>query len=294
MSTTKNPVVTEKRLRFLVWASLISQILIVVTGGAVRLTGSGLGCPTWPKCTDDSLVNVPEMGIHGVIEFTNRLLTFVLLLIALLTVWITFRLSNGRKIRLTSVFLVLGIFLQAVIGGISVLMQLNPWIVGLHFVVSGLMIALASLQLWRTYAPKLSQAGKFEFPLSRSISLVGSIAVLVGVIVTGSGPHAGDADTPRNGLDTSLWQHYHSYPAYLTLALAITQLLLVRKRDVDGYASRLTFWLVVCAVLQAIVGVAQARLGVPVVLVIIHMTLASVFISLISFQVLVNPRKVER
>lgn len=291
MATILNRLVTESRLRFLVWASLVSQILIVVTGGAVRLTGSGLGCPTWPSCTDDSLVNVPEMGIHGVIEFTNRLLTFVLLIIAVLTVWFALKLANGRKVRITAFLLVAGIFLQAVIGGISVLMQLNPWVVGLHFDVSGLMIALASVQLWRTYNPIVSIPGTYEVFLAKAIAIVGSIAVLVGVVVTGSGPHAGDADTPRNGLDTSLWQHYHSYPAYLTLALALTLLLLVRKRDVDGYASRIVFWIVVCAILQAIVGVAQARLGLPVGLVIVHMTLASIFISLLTFVVLSTSRK---
>lgn len=279
---------SEQKLRFLVWASLISQILIVVTGGAVRLTGSGLGCPTWPSCTADSLVNVPEMGIHGVIEFANRLLTFVLLLIAALTLVLAIKLNNNRRIRVTSIVLVFGIFLQAVVGGISVLMQLNPWIVGLHFVISGVMIAIASVQLWRTYAPVVTPQSRIEFTLSRFIALVGSIAVFIGVVVTGSGPHAGDAATPRNGLDTTLWQHFHSYPAYLVLALALVQLFLVRRRDVDGYASRITFWSVVCLVTQAVIGVAQARLGLPVQLVIIHITLASAFISLLAFQVLVS------
>jgi cytochrome c oxidase assembly protein subunit 15 len=278
---------SEPRMRFLVWASLISQILIVVTGAAVRLTGSGLGCPTWPSCTEDSIVNVPEMGIHGVIEFGNRLLTFVLLLIAAVTLLFAFYLHANRKIRITSIGLVLGIFVQAVVGGISVLMQLNPWIVGLHFIISGVMIAIASVQLWRTYSPVISNFNRSEFVLSRSIATIGSIAVVIGVLVTGSGPHAGDAATPRNGLDTSLWQHYHSYPGYVTLALCLIQLVLVRRRDVDGYASRLTFWAVVCLIGQAVVGVAQSRLGLPVQLVIIHITLAAVFISLMSFQVLV-------
>jgi len=279
---------SEQRLRILVWASLISQILIVVTGGAVRLTGSGLGCPTWPSCTADSLVNVPEMGIHGVIEFANRLLTFVLLLIAALTLVLAIKLNNNRRIRVTSIVLVFGIFLQAVVGGISVLMQLNPWIVGLHFVISGVMIAIASVQLWRTYSPVVTPHSRIEFTLSRLIASVGSIAVFIGVVVTGSGPHAGDAATPRNGLDTTLWQHFHSYLAYLVLALALVQLYFVRRRDVDGYASRITFWSVVCLVAQAVIGVAQARLGLPVQLVIIHITLASAFISLLAFQVLVS------
>lgn len=283
-------IITESRLRFLVWASLVSQILIVVTGAAVRLTGSGLGCPDWPTCIDENLVTVPEMGIHGVIEFANRMLTFVLLLIAALALVAAMRLHAGRRIRLTAWLLVFGIFLQAVVGGISVLTKLNPWVVGLHFIISALMIAVASVQLWRTYSPIVTPFFRAEYLLSRSIALTGSLAVVVGVLVTGSGPHAGDAATPRNGLDTSLWQHYHSYPAYLTIALAIFQLILVRRRDVDGYASRLTFWAVLCLVAQAVVGVAQSRLGLPIELVLIHIALASTFISLMSFQILVYKR----
>lgn len=275
--------VTEPRLRVLVWASLISQILIVVTGAGVRLTGSGLGCPTWPLCTADSLVNVPEMGIHGVIEFGNRLLTFVLLLIALLTLAATVVLGKSRRLRVTSSLLIFGIFVQAVVGGISVLANLNPWIVGLHFVISGLMIALASLQLWRTYTPVISAFTSLEKFLARVLLVSGSLTVLIGVVVTGSGPHAGDADTPRNGLDPELWQHYHSYPGYLTLAVGLVLLYLVRRRDVDGYAGRLTFWATLCLLAQAITGVAQSRLGLPVGIVIIHVTLASVFISLLAF-----------
>lgn len=281
-----NPVlrlVTEQRLRVMVWASLISQILIVVTGGAVRLTGSGLGCPTWPSCTEDSLVNVPEMGIHGLIEFGNRLLTFVLLLIAVLTLVAAIALGKSRKLRSTSVWLIFGIFLQAVVGGISVLANLNPWIVGLHFVISGFMIAVATLQMWRAYKPEISPFPKVETRLARLLLLAGSLTVLVGVVVTGSGPHAGDAATPRNGLDAELWQHYHSYPAYVSLALALVLLFIVRRRDVDGYASRLVFWTTLCLLAQAVTGIVQSRLGLPVQIVIVHLTLASIFISLLTF-----------
>lgn len=281
-----NPVlrlVTEQRLRVMVWASLISQILIVVTGGAVRLTGSGLGCPTWPSCTEDSLVNVPEMGIHGLIEFGNRLLTFVLLLIAVLTLVAAIALGKSRKLRSTSVWLIFGIFLQAVVGGISVLANLNPWIVGLHFVISGFMIAVATLQMWRTYQPDISSFPNVETRLARLLLLAGSLTVLVGVVVTGSGPHAGDAATPRNGLDAELWQHYHSYPAYVSLALALILLFIVRRRDVDGYASRLVFWTTLCLLAQAVTGIVQSRLGLPVQIVIVHLTLASIFISLLTF-----------
>lgn len=274
----------ETTLRVFAWASVISEILIVVTGGGVRLTASGLGCPTWPLCTEESLVNVPEMGIHGIIEFGNRLLTFALLLIAVVF-FVSALVSRGsRKVLSTSIWLIVGIFLQAIVGGISVLTNLNPWVVGLHFVISAAMIAVAAIQLWRVYSPVVSESTALESRLSNLFILFATSALLVGIVVTGSGPHAGDVDAPRNGLSPELWQHIHSYPAYLALALGLVLLIIVRKRDVDGYASRLVFWSVVTMIAQAAVGIAQSRMGLPVGLVIIHMTLAAVLAALVTLQ----------
>lgn len=274
----------EKSFRVLAWASLISEILIVATGGAVRLTASGLGCPTWPNCTPDSLVTVPEMGIHGLIEFGNRLLTFVLLAVALSFVVASIRVRNGRKVLSTGIWLIAGIFLQALVGGITVLTKLNPWVVGLHFVISAAMIAIASLQIWRVYEPTTTVSARGEKTLSLALVLFGTIAILVGIVVTGSGPHAGDYAAPRNGLDSELWQHFHSYPAYIALAIAIFLLGKTRRRDVDGYASRLTFWTLVVLLVQAVVGVAQARLGLPIGLVLLHIGLAATLAALLTLQ----------
>ena len=281
----------ETGLRVLAWASVISEILIVVTGGAVRLTASGLGCPTWPNCTADSLVTVPEMGIHGVIEFANRLLTFALLLIAVLFLVAAVFSRGTRKVLVTAIWLIAGIFLQAVVGGISVLTQLNPWVVGLHFVISSAMISIAALQLWRVYSPSITSSNGSERRLSSLLIVAGSVAILIGIVVTGSGPHAGDLKAPRNGLNSELWQHYHSYPAYIALGLGLILLWMVRGRDVDGFASRLVFWTVFALAAQACVGIAQARLGLPVALVLVHMTLASIFVALLTLQRLALRRK---
>lgn len=277
-------------LKIFVWASLFSQIVIVITGGAVRLTGSGLGCPTWPTCTSESLVTVPAMGLHGIIEFTNRMLTFVLLVIAGLTLWFSF-LTSERKIRFSAIALIGGIFLQAVIGGISVLDKLNPWIVGLHFLVSAVMIGIASNQLWNLYDPQVTTATESERTVSTFLTWFGGLAIVIGVLVTGSGPHAGDAATRRNGLNSELLQHYHSWPAYIALALAIYLLVKVRRRDVDGISSRLVFWTTATIVLQALVGVAQARLGLPIWMVLVHLSLASVLVSLITLQAISLKKK---
>jgi cytochrome c oxidase assembly protein subunit 15 len=231
------------------------------------------------------------MGIHGVIEFANRLLTFALLLIAV-SFLVAAVLSRGtRKVLSTAIWLIVGIFLQAIVGGISVLTQLNPWVVGLHFVISSAMISVAAIQLWRVYSPTVTPSISAERRLSSVLIIAGSAAILIGIVVTGSGPHAGDLKAPRNGLDSELWQHYHSYPAYIALGLGLILLWMVRRRDVDGFASRLVFWTFFALAAQACVGIAQARLGLPVALVLVHMTLASIFVALLTLQRLALRRK---
>ena len=286
----------KTKLRIYVWLSLVSQVLIVVTGGAVRLTASGLGCPEWPMCTEESLVTVPEMGIHGVIEFGNRLLTFVLVIIALLTFVTVFRNARrGRGLRQPAALLLAGIPAQAVLGGITVWTNLNPWVVGLHFVLSGVLIAFAALLLFRAYQPNVAPVTEFRWRLAPAIAIVGWLTVLIGVMVTGAGPHSGDAESPRNGLDLELWQHFHSYPGYLLLALVATQFVLTVRTNrelFESWQSRVSTLLLITVILQAAIGVAQARLGVPAALVAIHMFLASVAIALISLQWLVTSGKV--
>lgn len=342
--------VAPARLRLFVWLSLATQILIVVTGGLVRLTGSGLGCPTWPKCTDDSLVSTQEMGIHGIIEFGNRLLTFVLLIVALLTFIVVVRraelagqltaptlaffggvalfivglvvhnflglgpeaiatftaslavmLAFGgivvrRAKRLEPAGLVwpafllgAGIILQAVVGGITVLTGLNSWIVGLHFVISMFLIALAALLVWRALPKPSGEIAPLNARLAPLTVVIGLITTLVGVVVTGAGPHAGDAATPRNGLDLEIWQHYHSYPGYLLLALIALQLgsqYLATRSLWKDLGTRILTILMVVTITQAAIGIIQSRLGVPEFLVAAHMLGAAVLAGLISFQFL--------
>ena len=344
---------SPKRLRLFVWLSLATQILIVVTGGLVRLTGSGLGCPTWPKCTDESLVSTSEMGIHGVIEFGNRLLTFVLLIVALLTFSTILRVLADRTQLLSLVYgffgfvalfvvglalavrsldglsismlaaaslgglataasfamfarkkdpkgltlpsfgLGFGIILQAVVGGITVVTKLNSWIVGIHFLISSLLIALASLLVFRALPKAASEVSPSARALSVPTIVVGAVAIVVGVLVTGAGPHAGDALTPRNGLDLEIWQHYHSYPGYLMLGLIASQLFLQTRHtgfSIANLATRSLMLLLGVTILQALVGVAQARMGVPEYLVALHMLGAAVLSSMLTFQYLALAR----
>jgi cytochrome c oxidase assembly protein subunit 15 len=288
------------RLKAYVWASLASQILIVVTGGLVRLTGSGLGCPTWPKCTDESFVSVPEMGIHGLIEFGNRLLTFVLVIIAGLTFIVIRRTAKSLRFGLTwpAVLLILGIIAQALLGGVTVLTGLNSWVVGAHFLVSGVLISIASILVWRVYSPKHDPISYPSVLLAWPIFVVGWVTVIVGVVVTGAGPHAGDAATPRNGFDLETWQHYHSWPAYLMTALVLISLLLawrsVPTSQWSNPAVKSLGVLLVVSIIQGVLGVVQANMGVPALLAGVHMLGASLIISLLAFQLLSLRSKYQR
>jgi cytochrome c oxidase assembly protein subunit 15 len=285
------PTAIDARVRFLAWASLVIQTVLIATGGAVRLTGSGLGCPTWPQCTAGSLINTPEMGIHGVIEFANRALTGVLVLIAILVFVSVLRMRVERRdLFVLTLLQGLSIPLQAVIGGISVLTGLNPYIVGVHFVVSILLVLLTSMLVYRVYyGPRGSVRAMpaWYLVLAHGTTLFVAVTVIMGILTTGSGPHAGDAHTPRNGLDTDLLQHVHSWPAYATLAG--TLLLAIGAFRLASAPPRLRRFVVILLaveVVQIAVGITQARLGLPEVLVALHMVLAGMLVGAMTAVVL--------
>ncbi|HEY8912995.1 COX15/CtaA family protein [Lacisediminihabitans sp.] len=284
----------DRRVRVLGWLSLLFQVVLVGTGGAVRLTASGLGCPTWPRCTADSFVTTPELGIHGIIEFTNRMLTFVLVLVAIAAFLSVVRMRRERRdLFWLSLSLGLGIPAQAIIGGISVLTGLNPYVVGMHFVVSISLVAIATVFVYRIRfgeRPPARTVPRWLTGLTFFTVVVVAITVVVGVLTTGSGPHAGDNSddkhlAPRNGLNPEILQHVHSWPAYLTVALtmAILASAIVLRL---GRLRAAAIGLLAVEALQVIVGVSQARLGLPELLVGIHMVLACVLVAGITTAVL--------
>jgi len=255
--------------------SLVMNILIVVTGGLVRLTGSGLGCPTWPRCSEDSYVSHPQLGIHGAIEFGNRLFTLVLVIAAALTfVSAVLYREDGRPrrdLRWLAAGLALGIPLQGVIGGISVLTQLNPYVVGLHLLLSMVLIALAVWLVRKTW--HFTPAGVSAVPLvaTRVTFVLMWLAVWFGTLVTGSGPHAGDENAPRNGLDGMLLTRLHTSMVYATVAASVVCFLLLRSRAV--------LLLLLVEMVQVGIGVAQYQLGLPIWLVALHLLGASLAIA---------------
>lgn len=270
---------SPRMVRGLALASLASQIGIVVTGGAVRLTGSGLGCPTFPRCTAESYVNTPEYGIHGFIEFGNRLLTFVLAGIALATlVAVLLQRPRRRDLVEPAVVLFLGIPIQALIGGITVLTELNPWVVMLHFVASAALVGVATVLVRRTREPAgpvRLVGGPVAGPWLRRYAwvVVGVtyVVIYLGTIVTGSGPHAGDEMAVRTGLDPESVSQLHVDVVFLLLGLTVGLWFAARAAGSPGRLARVTAILLGVELAQGVIGFSQYFTGLPIVLVGLHM-----------------------
>lgn len=250
-------------------ANLVANIGIVVTGAAVRLTGSGLGCPTWPRCTDASYVAHGELGMHGAIEFGNRLLTFALTAVAIACFLAALGARHRRATRLSFV-IGLGIPLQAVIGGITVLTDLNPWIVAGHFLLSMAIIMVCVALLDELRSPARGTAPAVPRALAWATLACGWVVLYLGTVVTGAGPHAGDTDSPRNGLDPSTVSHLHAWSVYALVGLTVA-LLVVALRGGHAWLARVTGIVLLIEVLQGVLGWVQYWLDLPVGLVALHM-----------------------
>ncbi|MFJ4996761.1 heme A synthase [Microbacterium sp. NPDC088619] len=324
-----------RALRVFAWLSFLAQTIIIGTGGAVRLTGSGLGCSEWPLCTPESLVPIyADQGIHGIIEFGNRVMTGVVGIIALAVLLLVLARVGGRllvfsalrfaaagiaaaiitfvivsllslpatpfamgalliaviaamvrSLRLTTErrdlvalawIVLLGVVAQALVGGITVLTGLNPFIVGFHYVSSLLLVCVTAAFLVRLYGqpgPRERAVPKWFAILSHVTGLALAVTIVFGVLTTGSGPHSGDADVLRHGFDATVLAHVHAWPGYVLAALVATL-------TISAWVLRLEprKWLLVLVLailVQVGVGIWQARTGLPPLLVGIHMVLAS-------------------
>jgi cytochrome c oxidase assembly protein subunit 15 len=266
-------------LRPMALASLIANIALVVTGAAVRLTDSGLGCPTWPRCTDQSYTTTPAMGVHGVIEFGNRLLGFVLaaiVIVCFVSAWLQ------RPRRRSTVLLALGVALgvpgQGVVGGITVLTNLNPWVVGLHFLLSMALIA-GAYALWR----RAAEGDGAPVPLvpaplrhlARLTAVTSAAVILLGVVVTGSGPHSGDHGAKRNGLDPEAVSQAHADLVFLLIGLTVALYFALRAVTAPPAAVRAALTLLAIELSQGLIGFVQYFTHLPVALVAAHMLGAS-------------------
>jgi cytochrome c oxidase assembly protein subunit 15 len=260
-------------LRGLALAYVIANVVIVVTGGAVRLTDSGLGCPTWPKCTDASLTPTKQYAIHGLIEFSNRQLTFVLAVIAIATWLVAMALHRERALVTIAA---LGVPAQAVLGGFTVLTHLNPWLVALHFLLSMAILAIAYLLWWRLRAlPPVAAAPAGAVWLTRATVAVTAAALALGTVVTGSGPHAGDADSSgkvhRTGLQVSSMAQLHADSVMVLIGLTVGLVALSYALRAGAAMRRAAAILLGVELAQGVIGYTQYFLHVPPLLVAVHM-----------------------
>ncbi|SFC51523.1 cytochrome c oxidase assembly protein subunit 15 [Nocardioides terrae] len=285
MSTATARLVRPGLVRPLGWASLIANVVLVVTGGAVRLTGSGLGCPTWPRCTDASMTPRHSLNVHSAIEFGNRTLTFVLTAIAIATLVAAWN-SRRRDLRLLSLGMALGIPAQAVIGGITVLTDLNPWIVSLHLLCSMAIIGVAVLFLWRLDHADVPVLRGPVLWLAWANFAAAWLVLYVGTVVTGSGPHAGDADSPRNGLSPLQMSQLHADLVFLFIGLTVGLLFAALALRAPRGTVQAAGLLLAVQLAQSLIGFVQYFTDLPIVLVGFHMLGAAVIAAAVTWVLL--------
>jgi len=282
------PRAVDRRVRIFAWLSFVAEVLIIATGGAVRLTGSGLGCPTWPTCTAESLVNTPEMGIHGVIEFGNRTLTGLVGILAVIVVVLVWRMrAERRDLFVLSLIVVGGVIAQAIVGGITVLTGLNPFIVGFHYVASLVLVCVCAAFLVRMNSvagPRERAVPRWYAITTHVTTLALAVTIVFGVLTTGAGPHSGDADAGRNGFNAEVLEHVHAWPGYILFALVLTLTVVAWLRRLPTRTWSTTLLGVV--LVQIAVGLYQARNGLPEFAVGVHMVLAALAAAAMTVLVL--------
>lgn len=258
--------------RFLYSALLTLQAGLVLTGGAVRLTGSGLGCPTWPECTDGSYTPVPHQAegqLHAWIEFGNRLLTFALFAAAIAVIAHVL-ITRRKDLRILAFGQLLGILGQGVLGGITVLTNLHPLPVAGHLLLSIVLIAGATSLNDRREHPivRIKDNDKLIANLSLLHIALTFFVIALGTLVTGSGPHAGDLKARRFGFDirTVAWLHADAVIALLGLTLA----LYIASRASRLHSRRITIFAVI-ALSQGAIGYIQYFTGIPEIIVAAHL-----------------------
>lgn len=311
---------TRRVTRVLATANLVCQIGIILTGGVVRLTGSGLGCSTWPQCEPGEFSPVlhPEATYHPFVEFGNRTLTGVLLVVALLlaaAVWNAPALrTRSRSLRLLALTPLLGVLAQALIGGITVLLHLHPGVVGFHFLVSAVLVWASTVLVVRLRegddAPEpvlkpSGTSGRWLRAVPAVFAVLTLAVVVLGILTTGSGPHSGDDEVGyRFALDPVVLAKAHAWTVWLFVAALVATLVVVTRAVAGGRtdnaapdpgsaldtarARALRQWWVLLAVtlLQGAIGYAQYFTGLPVPLVALHLLGSALLVSATTFAVL--------
>ncbi|MYV40570.1 heme A synthase [Streptomyces sp. SID1328] len=276
-------------------AALVMSVVIVVTGGAVRLTGSGLGCPTWPTCTDDSLTTTRAMGVHGVIEFGNRMLTYVL---CAAVGWAIIAARSRKPWRrdLTRLgwaqfWVVMG---NAVLGGIVVLVGLNPYTVAAHFLLSTALITVATVTWQRTREGDAEPRPLVGGAVRQLVWFLVATAVLLiaaGTVVTGAGPHAGDSsEVARIPLDWEMIAKLHAVLAWIVVTLTFALWFVLKAVDAPKDPLSRTRDLFLILLAQGVIGYVQYFTHLPEALVALHM-LGACLMWIATLRVLLSLRE---
>lgn len=270
-------------------AVLAAQIGILVTGSIVRVTQSGLGCPTWPNCQPGSLVPVAgaRPAIHQAIEFGNRMLTFVLIAVCVVFMLSVLKAKRRNDIIALAAVQIAGIFVQAIIGGISVHLDLRWWSVAMHFLPSMILVWLAAIAYQRLIQPDRGEWIDRFPPAVRWLSAANAVALagllVTGTMVTGAGQHSGDdvaGQTGRLAIDLEEMAHIHAHFMYLflgiTVGLVVCLFTLGQHKKATTYGS----WLVAMIAIEGAIGIIQYRFGVPRWTVPVHVGLSGVVCAL--------------
>lgn len=277
------PAAPARWVRPIVVANLVGEVGIVLTGGVVRLTGSGLGCTEWPECMPGSFtpVRTDESAYHDLVEFGNRTLTGVVGILALLAIWaVVTRWPQRGRMHVLAFGVLGGIVAQGVVGGITVLTGLNPWIVMAHFLLSMVLVAVSTALLSGTRDERPGPGTLVVHPLARRLAFVtaavGAVVLALGTVVTGSGPHSGDAVTPnRTGFDPRTMSWLHADAVMLFCGLVVATLVAVLITATTERVKRTWYAVLVVTLAQGVIGYAQYLTGLPVLLVLLHMLGAS-------------------
>lgn len=265
-------------------ASLVANMGIIVTGGLVRVTSSGLGCPTWPQCVPGAYLPHDASDLHAVIEFANRTLTFVLVAIAVLTLVAAWRARDaaGRprwRVRGLALAAAVGIPVQAVIGGISVLAGLNPWVVGAHLIPSVGLVFVCVVLLHEVAPIPAAPVSTLARRLVWTAFVLGCVVMLAGAVVTGAGPNSGDGGAARNGLELVAVARVHSGLVWLVVAVTVGLSWLLRANERVRPA---LYLLLAVEALQGFIGYLQYAFSLPPGLVAGHMLGTALFAAALA------------
>ena len=274
-----------------IWGNLICQMGIILSGGAVRLTGSGLGCSSWPHCEPGNFT--PELtleaGIHPFVEFGNRTLTGVLSVFAVAVLLVTYRwLSHkGRGFRMLAWVPLIGTGVQALLGAFVVWFHLHPGLVSPHFLISPVLGALSMVLLVRLYDGdshvRLAVPPRL-LGLYVPLAAVGFVVLVLGTLVTGTGPHSGDAgEVTRLMVSPVLITRFHSISVFLFLALLAALLIGLHRSGGRPEARTAAWWLLAATLAQGAVGYIQYFTGLPELVVFGHLLGAAVFAPMIAW-----------